>query len=253
MVIGGIGALRLTGAIFRRARSARNGAGRALFNKNFTRVAPGPIPVQGRRVKQGIVLASASPRRKDLLAAAGYRFEVRPSHVPEEAPPGLTPGETVLFIARRKAAPVARADRGAVVLAADTVVVHRGEILGKPRDAVHAAEMLGRLAGDLHEVFTGVWIQRGRAAAAVCVASRVVFRPLDREGIGEYLRRVHTLDKAGAYAAQEDPVGLIRRIDGSRTNVIGLPMEAVSRVLRAFGVRPSRGRTSLLRAAAESR
>lgn len=185
-----------------------------------------------------IILASASPRRADLLREAGFEPEIIPATVEEIAPLHLTPGEMTLFNARAKAHAVARLHPGATVIGADTLVSIDGRVLGKPRVGDEAFQMLRTLAGRTHDVLTGVCIvrPRGSGECSFIEASHVTFRPLTDPEIRRYTTLVHTLDKAGAYAAQEDPMGIIARIDGSRTNVIGLPMEAVLEALA--GIEP---------------
>lgn len=186
----------------------------------------GPFP---RR----IVLASSSPRRRDLLQAAGFEIIIRPADV-EELTGGLAPRDLVVANAERKALHVAAERRGELILGADTVVVLDGEILGKPRDRDHASEMLGRLSGRVHEVLTGVCLVRG-GTRKVCLfveSTCVAFRSLDEAMIRAYLADINPLDKAGAYAAQDDRGRLIERIEGSLENVIGLP---VARVIEAIG------------------
>jgi len=180
-----------------------------------------------------IVLASASPRRRDLLCKAGFEVLIRPAGV-EELTEGLAPRDLVIANAKRKALSVAERISGDLVLGADTIVVLDGEILGKPRDRDHAAEMLGRLGGRVHEVLTGVCLIRGGAASCCSFveSTRVSFRGLDDEAIAAYLADIDPLDKAGAYAAQEDRGRLIERIEGSMENVIGLP---IARVIAAIG------------------
>jgi septum formation protein len=174
-----------------------------------------------------LILASASPRRRDLLAGHGYRFEIVTLPVEETLPPHLTVRETVLLNARRKGSAVAGVHPAACVVAADTLVALDGRPLGKPATLDDARAMLAALSGRTHQVFSGVWIEHRAAGslAAFVEVSHVRFRPLAAAEIEDYIRRVHVLDKAGAYAAQEDPIALIEAIDGSRTNVIGLPME----------------------------
>jgi septum formation protein len=185
----------------------------------------GPVP---RR----LVLASASPRRRDLLTAAGFEVVIRPAEV-EELTGGLSARALVLANAELKALAVAAHTQGDLVLGADTIVVLDGEILGKPRDLSHAAEMLGRLGGKTHEVLTGVCLIRGGAVTrcSFVESTRVAFRPLDEAIIEAYLADIDPLDKAGSYAAQEDRGRLIEQIEGSMENVIGLP---VARVLAAI-------------------
>ena len=152
----------------------------------------GPVP---RR----IVLASGSPRRLDLLREAGFEVIVRPADV-EELTGGLPSRALVLANAELKALRVAAAISGDLVLAADTIVVLDGEILGKPRDLGHAAEMLGRLGGRVHEVLTGVCMLRGGSAArcSFVESTRVEFRKLDEAMISTYLADIDPLDKAGS-------------------------------------------------------
>lgn len=186
-----------------------------------------------------LILASCSPRRASLLRAAGIPFRAVPSRVREHEPRTgeRAPAATVArHNARLKCEAVARALPGCWVLGADTVVALAGRMFGKPRDLAEAARILARLAGRTHRVVTAVCLSRwpGRRRQFT-VTSHVTFRPLDAEGIRRYLRRVHTLDKAGAYAAQEHARLIIRRIRGSRTNVVGLPMERLRRELRSVG------------------
>ncbi|MFZ0615599.1 MAG: Maf family protein [Chthoniobacterales bacterium] len=179
-----------------------------------------------------LVLASASPRRRDLLGGVGFEVIIRPADV-EELTGGLSPRDLVLANAEMKALSVAAVTPGDLVLGADTIVVLDGEILGKPRDLAHAAEMLARLGGRVHEVLTGVCLLRGGAVSrcSFVESTRVSFRALDETIIANYLAEIDPLDKAGAYAAQEDQGRLIERIEGSLENVIGLP---VARVLEAI-------------------
>jgi len=185
-----------------------------------------------------LILASSSPRRRDLLAERGYQFEVLVAAAEEVMPAHLTVRETVLLNARRKGEAVAAVRPDAIVLAADTLVALEGRPLGKPATLDEARASLGSLAGRTHQVFSGVWAEERAAgfSAAFVEVSHVRFRALGAAEIEDYIRRVHVLDKAGAYAAQEDPIGLIEAIEGSRTNVIGLPMEAVERLLKERGV-----------------
>ena len=195
----------------------------------------GPVP---RRV----VLASASPRRRDLLESAGFEVLVRPSSV-EEFSEGLAPRALVLANAEMKAMEVAASTSGDLVLGADTIVVLDGEILGKPRDLVHAAEMLRRLSGRTHEVLTGVCMLRGGTVArcSFVESTCVAFRFLEEGMIGAYLQEINPLDKAGSYAAQEDRGRLIERIEGSMENVIGLPVARVIEAMENHFAEPEAG------------
>jgi septum formation protein len=186
-----------------------------------------------------LILASSSPRRRELLAERGYRFEIVAAPVEETLPAHLTVREAVLLNARRKGSAVARLHPAACVVAADTLVALEGQPLGKPASLDAARAMLAALSGRTHQVFSGVWIEQRAAGglAAFIEVSHVRFRALAAAEIEEYIRLVHVMDKAGAYAAQEDPMGLIAEIEGSRTNVIGLPMERLVPMLAQRGHR----------------
>ena len=188
------------------------------------------------------ILASASPRRRQLLSDAGYEFEVASPRVEEVSHSWLTIRELTIWNAARKASAASDISRDAVVLAADTLVTIDGEVLGKPADLDNALWMLRRLSGRSHEVWTGVRINdaardRSRSFHEM---SRVHFRKLDDQAVRNYLAKIDPLDKAGAYAAQGHGSEIIERIDGSYSNVIGLPMERTTGALRAFGVTASK-------------
>ncbi|MGA3170250.1 MAG: Maf family protein [Chthoniobacteraceae bacterium] len=193
-----------------------------------------------------LILASASPRRRQLLAERGYRFKVVTAAVEERLPAHLTVRETVLLNARRKGSAVAAKHPGACVVAADTLVAIGGKPLGKPANLKEARKMLAKLSGRTHQVFSGVWIEHRAAGgmAAFIEVSHVTFRKVSAKEIEKYLKLVNVLDKAGAYAAQEDPIGLIESIQGSRTNVIGLPMEKLEPMLarRGYGGKKRKGK-----------
>ena len=184
-----------------------------------------------------LILASSSPRRRELLEERGYRFEIIAASVEEMSPAYLTVREAVLLNARRKGAAVAVLHPAACVVAADTLVALEGRPMGKPASLEAARRMLASLSGRTHQVFSGVWIEHRAAGglAAFIEVSHVRFRALAGVEIEEYLRLVQVMDKAGAYAAQEDPIGLIAEIEGSRTNVIGLPMERLVPMLAQRG------------------
>jgi septum formation protein len=178
-----------------------------------------------------IVLASQSPRRSEILQHAGIPFVAKPANVDETARPGESPEDYVKRVARDKAMAAVAAPEE-VVLGADTVVVIDGEILGKPADTADAARMLGLLAGREHEVLTGICLRRGVEMVIDCARTRVWFMPLTREQIAEYVASGEPMDKAGAYAIQGLASKFIERIEGSYTNVVGLPIEVVQQVLR---------------------
>ncbi len=190
-----------------------------------------------------LILASGSPRRKDLLAGAGYRFEVVAPAVEEWQGAHFTVREVTCGNAVRKGLAVARRHPDAVVLAADTLVALEGRLIGKPADHAEAFRLLRLLSGRTHEVATGVFLvhRRARRSVIFSVLSQVVFKKFDRLTIMEYFRRIDPLDKAGAYAAQGAGRSIIARIIGSSSNVIGLPLEQTSRALASFGLpRPRR-------------
>lgn len=192
--------------------------------------------------RKRLVLASASPRRRDLLAKAGYDATVAPTAVDESAARWLSVRELVLLNAVRKSVAGGSRNPDAVVLGVDTLVSLDGEALGKPRDRTEAAAMVARLGGRTHQVFTGVALRepaRGRTVSFV-EETRVTFLPLDAGQITAYHALIDPLDKAGGYAAQEHGERIIARVDGSWTNVLGLPIERFGAVLaREFGIYPT--------------
>jgi len=186
-----------------------------------------------------LLLASGSPRRRELLARAGIAFEVAPAEIDERPRPGEAPRALALRLAREKAEAGARrigASPPRLVLGADTIVVIDGEALGKPEDPEHAVALLSRLTGREHAVLTGVAVVRSDAPGAVrtvCVESRVRMRPAAEGEIRAYVATGEPLDKAGAYAAQGEGRRFILGIEGSESNVIGLPLEETLDLLRA--------------------
>lgn len=187
-----------------------------------------------------LLLASNSPRRRDLLLEAGFEFEIAAPNVTERFDVDLTLRELTALNAIRKGLAAARAHPGSVVLAADTLVAIDDHVLGKPRDAGEAVAMLERLNGRGHEVCTSVFICHLAHARSMRFSeiSHVHFRRLNRADIDDYLARVEPLDKAGAYAAQGFGSEIIEKIDGSFTNVVGLPMEKAAAALAQFGIQP---------------
>ena len=188
-----------------------------------------------------LVLASASPRRRQLLADAGYDFEVAAPVVKELHSDKLTLREATCYNAMRKGLIVARAHPGRVVLGADTLVALDQQLIGKPADRAEAARLLRLLSGRMHFVVSSVFIvhlHRGKSLA-FSVLSRVVFKKLSNRVIDEYLATIDPFDKAGGYAAQGTGRKIIARIIGSRSNVIGLPLEETGAALEHFDIRPS--------------
>jgi septum formation protein len=183
-----------------------------------------------------LILASASPRRRELLRTVGVPFRVVPSRVEEVPRPGEPPLRFVRRAALEKGEEVASRHASTFVLSADTIVVAGGKILGKPADRKEGHRMLSLLAGREHLVHTAACLLRadGGYRDALCVTTRVRFRPLTKEEIAAYLRTGESDDKAGAYAAQGAGNLLIDRISGSFSNVVGLPMtQTLSMLLRA--------------------
>ncbi|MFL6538259.1 MAG: Maf family protein [Chthoniobacterales bacterium] len=191
-----------------------------------------------RNASEKLVLASASPRRRELLMEAGFEFEIaRPQGVESESTE-LSMRELTTLNAARKALEIARNYPAAVVLAADTLVSLEGNVISKPVDFADAIRIIQRLRGRTHQVCTSVFVC-ARAAArtkSFFVVSHVTFRSLDDTAIVRYLEKINPLDKAGAYAAQGNGAEIIESIRGSYTNVVGLPMEETIRALREFGV-----------------
>jgi septum formation protein len=179
-----------------------------------------------------LVLASRSPRRAELLAAAGFEFTVRTADTDETPLPNESPSEYVVRVALEKARAVPRGP-GEIVLAADTTVVLDSEIMGKPLDAQDATRMLTALAGRKHEVLTGVCVMRGGEAVTDMASTSVWFAPMTPEEISEYVATGEPMDKAGAYGIQGFASRFVERIDGSYSNVVGLPVALVYRILRS--------------------
>jgi len=187
-----------------------------------------------------LLLASNSPRRRELLLEAGFKFEIFAPMIVERFDVDLTLRELTALNAIRKAMAAARLHPKNIVLAADTLVAIDDHVLGKPKDKNEAVAMLEQLSGRAHEVCTSVFIclLENSKTTGFYETSRVCFRQLTRCAIDNYFARVNPLDKAGAYAAQGFGKEIIDRIDGSYTNVVGLPMEKTTAALAAFGIAP---------------
>jgi septum formation protein len=180
-----------------------------------------------------LVLASGSPRRAELLRAAGIEFTVRSVEIDETPREGELPRDYVLRLAEEKALAV-EADESEVVLAADTTVVLGNEIMGKPIDADDATRMLRALAGQKHTVITGVFLKRGVNVAGDLASTDVWMTPMSDVEIADYVASGEPMDKAGAYAIQGLASRFIERIDGSYSNVVGLPIALVYCLLRGM-------------------
>jgi len=181
-----------------------------------------------------IILASKSPRRIELLTAAGFAFSVIPATGEEVIPDNASPREAVRALALQKAREVAAAHVSDIVIGADTVVAIDGRILGKPRDKADAGAMLRTLSGRVHEVYTGVAVIADKAALAFSERTEVEFYRLSEREINSYIDTGEPFDKAGAYGIQGKGMTLVRRISGDFYNVMGLPVGRLTRVLRCF-------------------
>ena len=182
-----------------------------------------------------ILLASASPRRRELLASAGVRFQVVPANIDESPLPGELPRDHALRLACEKAAWTSTHHPGGVVVAADTIVVLEDRILAKPADPADARRMLRDLSGRAHTVMTGVCVRTGGREDAWVEETQVEFRKLTDADIDAYVATGEPMDKAGAYGIQGGAAHMVLRIEGSYTNVVGLPLAQVVEHLRRMG------------------
>ena len=186
-----------------------------------------------------LILASGSPRRKDLLESLGIKFVVIPSDVDESFLVNEAPEEGARRLAFEKALEVSKLHEEYWTLGADTVVVIDGKVLGKPTDKHEARLMLGMLTGRTHEVFTGYALVNSRNIES-CVTgysrSEVFIRELNRDEIAEYVESGEPMDKAGAYAIQGLGAAIVQSVNGSYTNVVGLPLCEVARELKRLGI-----------------
>jgi septum formation protein len=184
-----------------------------------------------------VILASASPRRRQLLDLIGINHTVMPADIDETQFGGEAPGVYAERLARTKASTIAGRHPSAVVVGADTIVIVDGDVLGKPADGADAARMLRRLSGRTHVVQTAVAVARGDAIASCVETVTVTFRELDDKTIAEYVETGEPLDKAGAYGIQGYGAVLVHRIDGDYFSVMGLGLGAVTVLLRELGLR----------------
>jgi septum formation protein len=185
-----------------------------------------------------IILASASPRRKELLEKIGLKFEFEPSDYAEDMRSGLSPAELARAISLEKARAVADRHKNAVVIAADTFIVFRGKIMGKPGTEAEARKMLMRLRGKPHSVITGFTVLDvdNNKVLTKSVETVVHIKNLSLEEIDAYVKSGEPLDKAGAYAIQGLGSTIVERIEGDYFNVIGLPLSALAEGLKEFGI-----------------
>jgi septum formation protein len=194
--------------------------------------------VQVYHSRMRLILASASPRRTDLLREAGYVFEVEPADVDEAELAGEPPAAYVVRVAAMKARAIAAGHPDEAILAADTTVVIDGAMLAKPADDADATRMLGLLSGRTHDVLTGVVLVRAGRESSAVVGTRVRFRPLTVAEIDWYVASGEPRDKAGAYGVQGLAARFVESVDGSYSNVVGLPIGAVRALLEAEGLAP---------------
>lgn len=186
-----------------------------------------------------IILASQSPRRKQLLEQVGLQFEVEASQVEESFLDSDSPEETVCRLSRVKAEDVASRNPNSVIIGADTVAIFEDQIIGKPKGTKSARELLTKMSGKTHEIVTGFTVIDSDTGKSVTesVISRVRFRDLGEDEIDRYVESGEPLDKAGAYGIQEKGAVLVDHIDGDYSNIVGLPLTALSETLKQFNVR----------------
>ena len=184
-------------------------------------------------MKPKLILASQSPRRRELLTLAGLEFDCIPSHAEERIPEGIAAKDVPAFLAECKARDILRSHPGNVVLGSDTIVVCDDEILGKPSDEEEAYQMLSELSGRTHKVYTGVAILSGETRKIFTTETSVEFYPLTEKEIRDYIKTGEPMDKAGAYGIQGRGALLVKKIDGDYYTVMGLPIAEVVRNLPA--------------------
>lgn len=188
-----------------------------------------------RTLTPRVVLASASPRRRELLTLIGIPHHVLPADIDESYLPGEVPRQHAERLARRKAQAVDAAD--AVTIGGDTIVVVDGDVLGKPRDRAHAAEMLRRLAGRSHVVMTGIAVRWAGETISALEEVGVTFRELSDIEIERYIATGEPMDKAGAYGIQGYGATIVERVDGDYFAVMGLPVNRMVKLMRGLGLR----------------
>ena len=199
-------------------------------------VPPSPVP------SKRLILASASPRRKDLLAGLGLDFEISPAHIDETIKDGETPVAHAMRLAGEKARAVARGLTDGLVIGADTIVVIDGDILGKPGSEDGAARMLRRISGKVHTVITAFTVidasivDGGGKEETVAVESEVAIKKLTDKEISDYVATGEPMDKAGSYAVQGTGSFMVEGVKGSYTNVVGLPTDELLEALGRFGM-----------------
>ena len=184
-----------------------------------------------------VILASQSQRRRELLNLVGIPHTVQPADIDETYLPGEEPAAHALRLAREKAMKVAASDPEALVIGSDTIVVVDGDVLGKPNDEAHAAQMLTRLSGRSHVVMTAVAVRLGGRERSAVEVVGVTFHPLDVRDIQGYIATGEPMDKAGAYGIQGYGATIVERVDGDYFAVMGLPLQRMVRLMGELGVR----------------
>lgn len=184
-----------------------------------------------------IILASTSPRRKKLLSRIGLPFEVQASDYEEDMKLDLTPKELVKHLSKGKAEAVAKNYEDAIVIGADSIVVHKNEVFGKPTSTAEAKEMLKKLSGTVHSVITGFTIidTKTNKSVSQAIEAKIYFREVTEEEMDAYIKTGEPMDKAGAYAVQGLGAIFVEKIEGDFTGVIGLPLFALAKELKNFG------------------
>ena len=182
----------------------------------------------------GFILASASPRRKEILEKVGFSFRICVTDVDETMNTLLPLEEAVKEIALKKALAVNEVKEEDIIIAADTIVVLDGEVFGKPKDYLEAKEMLSKLSGRTHQVYTGFALVNKQKQISECVMTKVTFHTLSEQDIEDYMNTGEPFDKAGAYGIQEKGCLLVKEIEGDYFNVIGLPISRVNQILNEY-------------------
>ena len=198
-----------------------------IYNRQFDRI--------GAEMKT-IILASQSPRRRELMKQIGLKCEVYPSEVTEDIDRRLGPHELAKSLSAAKAEAVARRHPHALIIAADTLILFEGKVMGKPADRNDARRMLGELSGKAHLVITGFTVADGGRAVSRSVETKVYLKTLPPDEIEAYVNSGEPMGKAGAYAIQGLGAAIVEKIEGDYFNVVGLPLHALTETLKEFGV-----------------
>jgi septum formation protein len=187
-----------------------------------------------------LILASGSPRRKELLAKLGIPFEVVTTGVSEDVEPDTDPGDMVVMLAKRKASAVADNQTNGLVIGSDTTIAFEGKVLGKPTDQENAKDILRSLRGKHHQVFSGIAVidAGSKRVETTAVITDIKMRDYSDDEINDYVDTGEPMDKAGAYAIQGKGRQLVEQIEGSFDNVVGLPLNELAELLRRFGLEP---------------